>query len=193
VASLAPEFVEPLLTGRFGRPYLYVERCASTQRLFADGMPEGAVAVAEEQTAGRGRLGRGWSAPPGTSILVSIVLQPRVPLPQLPELSLVAGEAVAAAVAEAVGVEPEVKFPNDVLLGGRKVAGILAEAADGRVVLGIGVNVNQRPDELPPGVEATALRVAVGHELDRAPLLAGILAQLESSYDRWVSALAVSR
>jgi BirA family transcriptional regulator, biotin operon repressor / biotin---[acetyl-CoA-carboxylase] ligase len=192
VRSLAPEIVEPLLNGRFGHPYLYVERCASTQRLLAQDAPEGAVAVAEEQTAGRGRLGREWSAPPHTSILASIVLRPRVPSAQLPELSLVAGDAVAKALAGAVGIEPVVKFPNDVLLGGRKVAGILAEAADGRVVLGIGVNVNQQPGELPQDVRATSLRIATGRELDRASLLAEILTRLERSYVRWVSGLAAS-
>jgi BirA family transcriptional regulator, biotin operon repressor / biotin---[acetyl-CoA-carboxylase] ligase len=192
VGSLAPEIVEPLLSGRFGHPYLYLDRCASTQRLLAEDAPEGAVAVAEEQTAGRGRLGREWSAPPRTSILTSIVLRPDVPFPRLPELSLVAGESIASAVAHAVGIQPVVKFPNDLLLAGRKVAGILAEAADGRVVLGIGVNVNQQPDELPADVSATSLRIVTGRQVDRAPLLVEILAQLERSYDRWVSALAVS-
>jgi BirA family biotin operon repressor/biotin-[acetyl-CoA-carboxylase] ligase len=192
VASLAPENVEHLLDGRFGHPYLYLERCASTQRLLAADAPEGAVAVAEEQTAGRGRLGREWSAPARTSILTSIVLRPRVPPPRLPELSLVAGDSVARAIADAVGIEPVVKFPNDLLLAGRKVAGILAEAADGRVVLGIGVNVNQQPDELPDGVSATSLRIVTGREVDRAPLLVAVLAQLERSYDGWLSALAAS-
>jgi BirA family biotin operon repressor/biotin-[acetyl-CoA-carboxylase] ligase len=192
VVSLAPEIVEPLLRGRFGHPYLYLERCASTQRLLPPDAPEGAVAVAEEQTAGRGRLGREWSAPARTSILTSIVLRPHVPPPRLPELSLVAGDSVARAVADAVGIEPVVKFPNDILLGGRKVAGILAEAADARVVLGIGVNVNQQQDELPHGLSATSLRVVTGQEVDRAPLLVEILVQLERSYDRWLSALAAS-
>lgn len=192
MGSLAPEIVEPLLRGRFGRPYLYVERCESTQRLFTDDAPEGAVAVAEEQTSGRGRLGRDWHAPPRTSILASIVLQPRVPSARLPELSLVAGDAVAAALATAVGIVPTVKRPNDVLVDGEKIAGVLAEAADGRVVLGIGVNVNQRDTELPPEVSATSLRIVAGRELDRASLLAAILAQLERAYDEWVSELAAS-
>ena len=106
---LAPEIVEPLLNGGFGRPYLYAERCASTQLLLPSDAPEGAVAVAEQQTAGRGRLGRRWTAPPRTSILASIVLRPRVPARQLPELSLVAGDAVATALSATVDVEPTVK------------------------------------------------------------------------------------
>lgn len=191
--SLAPEVVEPLLGGGFGRPYLYVERCASTQLLLAAGAPEGAVAVAEEQTSGRGRLGRHWSAPPRTSILASIVLRPPVPTPRLPELSLVAGDAVATALSATVDVEPTVKFPNDVLVAGRKAAGILAEATDGRVVLGIGVNVNQQWNELPQDASATSLRLVTGNEIDRAPLLVAILVQLERSYQAWVSARAAVR
>src|SRR5919197_783176 len=192
VGSLAPEVVVPLLRGRLGRPYLYVERCASTQRLLAADAPEGAIAVAEEQTAGRGRLGREWHAPPRSSILVSIVLRPPVPPAQLPELSIVAGRSVAAALAETSAVAPTVKPPNDVLVDGKKVAGILAEASDGRVVLGIGVNVNQRDDELPPAVAATSLRIATGHEIERAHVLAAILAELQVEYEDWVSGFATS-
>jgi BirA family transcriptional regulator, biotin operon repressor / biotin---[acetyl-CoA-carboxylase] ligase len=190
VDALTPEVVVPLLRGRFGNPYAYVERTASTQRLFDRDAPEGAVAVAEVQTEGRGRLGRTWEAPAQTSILVSLVLRPGVVAPRLPELSLVAGEAVAAALREATGVEPVVKFPNDVLLDGRKVAGVLAEASDGRVVLGIGVNVNQSAEQLPPEVDATSLRLATGRPFERASLLAAILERLEQAYDRWLSALA---
>jgi BirA family transcriptional regulator, biotin operon repressor / biotin---[acetyl-CoA-carboxylase] ligase len=187
VDALTPDVVVPLLRGRLGRPYSYVERTASTQRLFDHDAPEGAVAVAEIQTEGRGRLGRKWEAPAHTSILVSLVLRPGVPAPQLPELSLIAGEAVAAALREAAGVEATVKFPNDVLVDGRKVAGVLAEASDGRVVLGIGVNVNQSAGELPPEVDATSLRLATGRSFERAPLLASILERLEQAYDVWLS------
>src|SRR5439155_7794712 len=107
--------VVPLLRGRFGRPYTYVQRCTSTQRLL-EGAPEGAVAAADEQTEGRGRLGRTWHAPAGTSILFSIVLVPAVPPERLPELSLVAGSAVGDAITAETGLVPAIKFPNDVLL-----------------------------------------------------------------------------
>jgi BirA family biotin operon repressor/biotin-[acetyl-CoA-carboxylase] ligase len=190
--SLAPESVQPLLRGRFGRVYRYAEVCPSTQRLLLEDDPEGAVAAAEEQSEGRGRLGRSWQAPPRSSILVSVVLRPQVPSSRLPELSLVAGEAVADAIAETTGLEPAIKFPNDVLIGGRKVAGILAESSDGRVVLGIGVNVGQSREELPAGTqtEPTSLRLETGVKLDRAELLATILKRLETAYDRWVTASA---
>lgn len=187
--SLAPHVVEPLLRGRFGRPYLYFERCESTQRELPSDAPEGAIAVAEEQTAGRGRLGRSWHAPPRTSILVSVNLRPAVATPRLPQLSLVAGVAVAEAIAAETGLHPEVRFPNDLLIRGRKVAGILAEARDARVVLGIGINVNLAEDELPTEVDtpATSLSVESGASVDRAALLTGLLEQLEAHYDAWLS------
>jgi BirA family biotin operon repressor/biotin-[acetyl-CoA-carboxylase] ligase len=188
--TLAPEVVEPLLRGRFGRPYRYVEVTPSTQRALRENDPEGAVAVAEEQTEGRGRLGRSWHAAPRTSVLVSIVLEPRVPSARLPELPLVAGEAVAAAVAAETSITPTIKHPNDVLVDAKKVAGILAESSEGRVVLGIGVNVNQTAEELPAETEtpATSLRLETGGPVDRARLLAAILLELERAYDAWITA-----
>jgi len=187
--TLAPGEVLPLLRGRFGQPYRYAEVCPSTQRLFAAGDPEGAVAAAEEQTEGRGRLGRIWLAPPATSILASIVLVPQIAPERLPELSLVAGDAVARAIASETGGEPRLRFPNDVLIEGRKVAGILAEASDGRVVVGIGVNANQREDDLPISAETapTSLLLATGSRVDRARLLATLLVELERAYDAWLS------
>jgi BirA family transcriptional regulator, biotin operon repressor / biotin---[acetyl-CoA-carboxylase] ligase len=186
--SLRPEAVVPRLRGRFGRPYLFVERCASTQRLLAENEPEGAVAVADEQTEGRGRLGRSWVAPAGTSLLCSILLRPAVDPARLPELSLVAGRACAEAIREVAAVEPELKFPNDVLLHGRKVAGILAEASEGRVVLGVGVNVAQKPGQLPPDARtpATSLLVETGRVVDHGELLVALLDHLERRYDEWL-------
>ena len=187
--SLARELVEPLLRGRFGRPYLYFERCESTQRELGPDAPEGAVAVAEEQTGGRGRLGRRWLAPARSSVLVSVNLRPAVETARLPELSVVAGLAAADAVAAVTAIQPEVHFPNDLLIDGRKVAGILAEARDERVVLGIGINVNLDEGDLPTDVDtpATSLLVESGTLVDRAPLLAELLVRLEARYDAWVS------
>jgi BirA family transcriptional regulator, biotin operon repressor / biotin---[acetyl-CoA-carboxylase] ligase len=192
--SLAPDAVAPLLRGRFGRVYRYADVCPSTQRMFAEDDLEGAVAVADEQTEGRGRLGRSWEAPAGTSIHVSILLRPPVEPARLPELSLVSGGVVAEAIAEVTGIEPSIKFPNDVLIGGRKVAGILAESSEGRVVLGIGVNVNQSDDQLPRGTRTTptSLRLELGDPVDRARLLAAILLRLERAYDAWVTGTSAS-
>lgn len=192
--SLTPERVQPLLTGRFGRAYRYSEKTPSTQRMLAPGDPEGTVAVADEQTEGRGRLGRSWHAPAGTALLFSILLIPAVEPARLPELSLVAGSAVAEAIADVSGLEPEIKFPNDVLIASRKVAGILAESSEGRVVLGIGVNANQGAAELPADTQTqpTSLRLELGRRVDRAELLAAILSRLELAYDRWVTDTARS-
>jgi BirA family transcriptional regulator, biotin operon repressor / biotin---[acetyl-CoA-carboxylase] ligase len=189
--SLSPDVVEPLLRGRFGHPYLFFEQCESTQKELQANAPEGAVAVAEEQTAGRGRLGRSWYAPPGTAVLVSINLRPQVPSARLPELSIVAGHAAADAIGDETGIRPEVRHPNDLVIGGRKVAGILAEARDERVVLGIGINANLRAAELPLEVEtpATSLLVEAGQPVNRAQLLATLLHRLEKRYDAWVSAV----
>lgn len=184
--SLRRERVLPLLRGRFGRDYRFEPECESTQRLLADGA-EGAVAAADFQSEGRGRLGRRWEAPAGTSLLFSIALTPDVPAERLPELSLVAGRAVADAIGALAGVPTEIKFPNDVLVRARKVAGILAEAGEGLVVLGVGVNVRQREDAVFPG--ATSLLIESGREIDRAELLAEILARLEAAYDDWTGGL----
>lgn len=186
--SLAPEDVLPLLRGRFGRDYRYRERCPSTQRLLGAGDEEGAVAVAEEQTEGRGRLGRHWHAPARTSVLVSVLLTPSVPTERLPELTLVAARACAEAIRRITGLEPTVKEPNDVLISGKKVAGVLGEAREGHVVLGIGINVNVPPSDLPerPEIPATSLLNETGQELPRAVLLAELLERLESHYLAWV-------
>ena len=178
--------IEPLLRGRFGRPYRYVEETESTQALLGPDDPEGAVAVAEHQTAGRGRLGRRWEAPPGTAITASVLLRPAEGSP-IQQLSLVAGLAVAETVEEALELSAQIKWPNDVMIDRRKVAGVLAEARDGIVVLGIGVNVNQTRDQLPEDtrVPPASLRTVDGAVRDRAPLLADLLARLEEHYDAW--------
>jgi BirA family transcriptional regulator, biotin operon repressor / biotin---[acetyl-CoA-carboxylase] ligase len=187
VSDLSPGSVEPLLRGRFGRPYRFVAECASTQRLLEDADTEGATVATDLQTHGRGRLGRRWDAPAGRALLFSVLLRPTPPMALWPELSLVAGDAVATALRAVAGVDAELSHPNDVLIGGRKVAGILPEASAGRIVLGIGVNVNQSPGELPAETPkpATSLHVETGREWARPPLVAAILLELERGYDAW--------
>jgi BirA family transcriptional regulator, biotin operon repressor / biotin---[acetyl-CoA-carboxylase] ligase len=187
VSDLSPGSVEPLLRGRLGRPYRFVAECASTQRLLEDGDAEGTTVATDLQTDGRGRLGRRWEAPTGRALLFSVLLRPTPPMALWPELSLVAGDAVATALSSETGVDAELSHPNDVLIEGRKVAGILPEASAGRVVLGIGVNVNQAAEALPAETAkpSTSLHVETGRELPRAPLLAAILLELERGYDAW--------
>jgi len=178
---------EAHLTGRFGRPYVYVESCPSTQELLRPDVPEGAVAVADLQTSGRGRHGRAWEAAAGRALLCSIALRPPAER-RAHELTLVGAVALSQAIEEATGARAEIKWPNDVLLESRKVAGILGELRDGLVVLGVGVNVNQTAADLPgsPRFPATSLRILSGHVHDRAALLGSLLGRLETAYDRWL-------
>ena len=181
------EAVVPRLRGRFGREYTYVESWPSTQRLLAPDAPEGAVAVADEQTEGRGRLGRRWEAAAGTSVLCSVQLRPAVDAARFPELTVVGAEACAEAIRAVTGLEASVKHPNDVLIGARKVAGVLGEASEGRVVLGIGINANLPEAALPAEVRipATSLLAETGAPVDRIELLIELLAVLERRYNAW--------
>jgi BirA family transcriptional regulator, biotin operon repressor / biotin---[acetyl-CoA-carboxylase] ligase len=165
-----------------GEPRLDVESCESTQALVDTSLPEGALVVADHQTAGRGRLGRSWEAPPGKALLFSILLRPPSER-NVPELSLVAGIAVADALERTLGLSVQLKWPNDVMLRSRKVAGCLAEVRDGVVVLGIGVNVNQTREELPE--HAGSLLTLTGREADREALLSALLEDLEARYSDW--------
>ena len=181
------EAVLPRLRGRFGRDYTYVERCPSTQKLLAPEAPEGAVAVTDEQTEGRGRLGRRWEAPFGTSILCSVQLRPAADAARFPELTVVGARACADAIRRVTGIEPTLKEPNDVLVDGCKAAGVLGEATGGRVVLGIGVNVNVTEEQLPEEVRLppTSLLLETGGPVDRIELLVELLAALEERYRDW--------
>jgi BirA family biotin operon repressor/biotin-[acetyl-CoA-carboxylase] ligase len=172
------------VTERLGEPRLDVESCESTQQLVDTSLPEGAIVVADHQTAGRGRLGRSWDAPPGKALLFSILLKPP-PERHAPELSLVAGVAVADTVERCTGLAVQLKWPNDVMLRRRKVAGLLAEARDGAVVLGIGLNVNQSREELPEN--AGSLLTLTGREWRRDQLLDSLLADLGRTYAAWRS------
>jgi BirA family biotin operon repressor/biotin-[acetyl-CoA-carboxylase] ligase len=165
-----------------GLPRVDVESCESTQVLVDTSLPEGAVVVADHQTAGRGRLGRSWDAPPGKALLFSVLLKPP-PERNAPELSLVAGVAAADALERTLGLSVQIKWPNDVMLRRKKVAGCLAEARDGAVVLGIGVNVDQTTDELPPN--AGSIRTLTGRGWDREELLDSVLEDLGNRYDAW--------
>lgn len=187
--DLEPERVRSLVRGALGEPYLHVEDTTSTQDILRGGnYPHGAVAVAEHQTDGRGRSGRRWDDAPSTALLFSVLLRPPTVAP-LPQLSLVVGLAVAGAIEREAGVRAMVKWPNDVLIDGRKVAGILLEAADVVVVCGIGVNVNQEQHDLPPvtRLPATSLRIATGRPFDRGMVLAAVLGELECRYAGWLA------
>jgi BirA family biotin operon repressor/biotin-[acetyl-CoA-carboxylase] ligase len=196
-AALTARRITPALTTRWlGRPYLFLPACGSTNDVAAErgraGAAEGLVVLAEAQSGGRGRLGRSWHSAAEASLTFSILLRPRRPPPQIPPLTLLVGAAVAEALCP-FGVQPRLKWPNDVQLptgGGRlgKVAGILTEMATegervSQVVVGIGLNVNGTdfPPELGDG--ATSLELALGRPLDRAAVLCALLAEIERAYD----------
>ena len=160
------------------------------------GAPDGVVLVAEAQTAGRGRLGRRWVSPPRGTLTFSVLLRPAgVPAGLLGWLPLLAGVATASALARAAGVDARLKWPNDVLAGGAKLAGILAERWAEAIVLGIGINVFQRRDELPVPT-ATSLLLAAPDAVSRPAgadgpdvrerLLAAVLDELARWYRAWL-------
>ncbi|HEY8472898.1 MAG TPA: biotin--[acetyl-CoA-carboxylase] ligase [Natronosporangium sp.] len=149
------------------------------------GAAEGLIVVAEHQRAGRGRTGRSWSSPPRAGLAVSVLLRPAVPPTRLGWLPLLAGVALAESVHRETGLLARLKWPNDLLIGGRKCAGILAEAVGVQaVVVGIGLNVTLRADELPIP-EATSLALAGARTTDRTRLLVALLAAIEAWYGRW--------
>ena len=163
----------------------------------AGGTAEGEVLAAELQRAGRGRLGRSWASAPGASLTFSVLLRPAaVPAAVLGWLPLLAGVAVATAAGLVTAVAAQLKWPNDVLADGRKLAGILAETRDAAVVLGIGINVSQQQAQLP-GAAATSLLLAQAAQgqpggppgaPDRERLLAAVLTELGGRYQAWTAA-----
>ncbi|KAA9381663.1 biotin--[acetyl-CoA-carboxylase] ligase [Microbispora cellulosiformans] len=192
-----PPLSETALTRALVRPgslwssVRVVERTGSTNADLAktvrDTPGEGAVLVAEAQFAGRGRLGRPWSAPPRSGLTFSMLLRPEVPLARQGWLALLVGLAAASAVRRIAELDVRLKWPNDLMIGERKLAGILAERVDRVVVIGMGLNVSLRREELP--VErATSLAVENAACTDRDPLLRAILREVESHYRDWVAA-----
>jgi BirA family biotin operon repressor/biotin-[acetyl-CoA-carboxylase] ligase len=178
-----------MTSARFGQLASFLPDAPSTQDIVraAAGTlgPEGFIAVADQQTAGRGRRGRAWIAEPGQCLMFSILLRPDTPLDALAPLTLVAGIAVA----EALPVEARLRWPNDVVIGGAKLAGILAELEtpaerDPYVILGIGVNVNVPAADLPETdrLPATSLLVETGATTDRLALLQTVLDRLQAAY-----------
>jgi len=158
-------------------------------RLARGGAPHGTAVIAETQTAGRGRRGRSWSSPPGVNLYLSLVLRPKLPPQRAPELVPTLAVAAAETLRD-LGADAGIKWPNDLEIGGRKVAGILTElsatsAGIQFVVAGIGINVNVGPEALPPEVRerATSLRIALGREVSRAALAADLLARIEAWLD----------
>jgi BirA family transcriptional regulator, biotin operon repressor / biotin---[acetyl-CoA-carboxylase] ligase len=194
--ALQPEAVTPLLTTAWlGRLYLFFDELDSTNdeaiRMAAEGAPHGTVVVADRQRAGRGRLRRSWFSPPGENLYLSMILRPQLPPSATPPLSLATAVGVAEGVRGYVGCPPTVKWPNDLLYGGKKFCGVLIEMSAARevlkhVVVGVGIDVNCQ--DFPAELEqlATSLRRERGEPVSRAAVLASVLNSLEPWFDRLV-------
>ena len=176
-----------------GRDILFFPEIDSTNREARDrareGAREGTVVLADFQSRGRGRLGRAWESPSGANVYLSVILRPPIPPPAAPQITLLAGVSAARALSHVSGLECRVKWPNDIFLRGKKMAGILSEmeveGAETRfIILGIGVNVNWEKGDFPPELRgtATSLQAEKGEEVSRAAAAAGILRELEAEY-----------
>jgi BirA family transcriptional regulator, biotin operon repressor / biotin---[acetyl-CoA-carboxylase] ligase len=187
--------LKDLKTRNLGRRLLFFPQLGSTNahlmELAAQGEPEGTVVTTDEQTAGRGRFGRTWEAPPGRGLLFSLLLRPKGGLPDASRLSLIAALAVRHAIEPATGLSATLKWPNDVLLNGKKVCGLLGETTTSTgsggvpaLILGIGLNVNQVPEDFPQEFrsQATSLRIETHKEHSRTLLLRKFLEDFEGLY-----------
>ncbi|KIH76408.1 BirA family transcriptional regulator, biotin operon repressor / biotin-[acetyl-CoA-carboxylase] ligase [Geoalkalibacter ferrihydriticus] len=193
----AGELQAGLKTALVGRNLVYFAETDSTniqaQRAAEEGAADGTVVVADSQSAGKGRMGRRWTSPAGVNLYTSVLLRPAVPPLRAPQLTFVAALAVARTIREHCGLPAEVKWPNDILLDGCKVAGLLSEmSAESErihyVVLGMGLNVNMDADQFPADLRypATSLKLAAGHGWDRAPLARHLYRLLEEIYQQFL-------
>ena len=181
-----------------GRDIRVFEETASTndvvEKLARDGVKEGVVVFAESQSKGRGRLGRKWVSPPHKGLWFSVLLRPNLRPQAATQLTVAAATALFRAIREVTGFTPEIKWPNDILIKGRKVAGVLTELSAeldhiNHLILGIGVDVNQSATEFPPELRktATSLKAEAGRHIHRAELAAALLRELDCDYARIVS------
>lgn len=182
-----------LKTAFLGRHLHYYDTVDSTQKitykLAYDNAAEGTVVIAEEQTAGRGRMDRKWHSPKYTGIWMSIILRPKLPIPKAPQLTLIAAVGVVQAIEEVTGLLPEIKWPNDILINGKKVTGILTEMqaeADRihSIIIGIGINVNSKKEDFPAELEQLASSLSIESQsiVDREKLIRAIFEKLEKLY-----------
>jgi len=193
---LTPELLRTKLKGSlFGKRIYHFFRTDSTNRVGMElgyaGEPEGVVILAEEQSAGRGRAGRSWRSERGTGIYVTLLLRPKISPVQAPLLTMMAGLSAHAAIQARTGLQVDLKWPNDLMLNGKKLGGILTEMYSDTtlvrfVIVGIGINVNQEkfPGEL--STMATSLRAETGKNESRLELLARLLREFESDYNRFL-------
>src|SRR5690625_1670728 len=186
-----------LNTNWLGNRILHRETVTSTQRiaheLALDGAQHGTIVIADEQTEGKGRIGKQWDSKSGKGIWMSMILRPNIPPYLAPQLTLLTATVVAEVIDKETSVTPQIKWPNDVLVDGKKIAGILTEMQAEQdqisyVIVGIGINVNQEKDEIPVNTnyEASSLFLETKQELNMVALLQRILQTFEDKYDRFL-------
>jgi BirA family transcriptional regulator, biotin operon repressor / biotin---[acetyl-CoA-carboxylase] ligase len=192
------DLLTKLATKRLGRSIKFYESVDSTQnvahQLVNEGAAEGTIVLADKQTAGRGRMGRKWHSPQGKGIWVSIILRPAIPLQFTPQLTLLVAVALCRAIRAFTELPVGIKWPNDLLIGGKKICGILLEssAEDERlkhVIAGVGISANLVADDFPPDIRevATSLAMELGKPLDRTELLCRFLLELEQLYELYLT------
>ncbi|MFS0656553.1 biotin--[acetyl-CoA-carboxylase] ligase [Bacillus sp. 179-C3.3 HS] len=192
------EILFGLETEEFGRHIYFQEQVSSTQLIAHDlvneGVPHGTLVVSDHQTEGKGRLQRTWYSPNSTGIWMSFIVRPDIPLHQAPQMTLLASVAITEAIRQQTGLSASIKWPNDIMLNGKKVVGILTELkaeADQvhAVIIGPGINVNQTVDDFPDDLKdiATSLRMELGKKVDRAALIQSIMYHFEKRYDEYVT------
>lgn len=183
-----------LETKKLGRNVIYFDSVDSTQKvahkLAQEQAPEGTLVIAEEQVTGRGRMARPWHSPKGTGIWMSLLLKPALPPQKAPQFTLIAAVAVVQAIHDVSGIQVEIKWPNDLLLHGRKLTGILTELqADSEqihsLIIGIGMNINQQKEDFPDDLSsiATSLSIEKGELISRAAIVQRVMYHLERYYD----------
>ncbi|MBD1371591.1 biotin--[acetyl-CoA-carboxylase] ligase [Hazenella sp. IB182357] len=194
----AAEVSAYLTTKRLGQHITYLDTTTSTQTVAhewaKEGAPEGAIVIADNQTAGRGRLGRNWFSPKSAGIWFSLILRPQIDLQAATQLTLLMSVAVRQAIQKATGLSPHIKWPNDLLINEKKICGILTELRGEQdqihyVVVGMGMNVNTPYTMFPSELQnqASSLAIETGHQMDRAPLIATLLAEIEALYDEYLT------
>ncbi len=182
-----------LTTSFIGKNIHYEESVESTQKialqLASQGVPEGTVVIADEQRSGKGRMNRNWYSPKYTGIWMSLITRPKIPLTKAPQLTLLTAVAIVQAMEEITGTIPEIKWPNDILIDGKKVSGILTELqaeADRihSIIIGIGINVNQKKEDFPLELQekASSLFIEKGELIPRAGLIRCIFKHFEKLY-----------
>jgi BirA family biotin operon repressor/biotin-[acetyl-CoA-carboxylase] ligase len=192
------EILSDLSTVKWGKEYLYTfDEVDSTNELAKSyalaGKPEGTVVIAEKQLQGKGRLGRTWVSPKGLGIWVSVVIRPDILPMKSPQITFVLAVGMVRAILKDLGLKAQIKWPNDILINGKKVAGILMELSAeiervNYIVFGIGLNVNQKTEDFPEEIRnnAISLRIALGQKVARVKVLKAMLEELERSYSEYL-------